>query len=120
MPLPNSRWIPAFQDWVYGALRFGLRIEMPVSSDSSGTDAEGAGCVSGGRSEPSVTGFPMPLEKSLFGKFWTPATNGGLPFRFVNRFPKIRSWKIPYPARNDVLPVPNGSHASPRRGSKLL
>jgi hypothetical protein len=32
--------------------------------------------------------------------------------------PKSRSWKMPQPARNEVLPFLKGSHAAPTRGSK--
>src|SRR5260370_1145645 len=43
---------------------------------------------------------------------------GGFPRVSPSNCPNMRSWKIPYPARMEVLPRLNGSHAIPIRGSK--
>ena len=70
-------------------------MEMPVRRAPSGTLADGAGCVGGGVKPASVMMETPGLPKFWFGKFCTPATKGGLPFKLVKRFPKRRSWKIP-------------------------
>src|SRR5579884_1308438 len=111
MPHASSRWTPTFHVPVYGVLMSRWKIETPDETPRnvpSGAVALGDGTVAGGSSVDS--GAPT--------KFRAPPMNGGLLFRLVKRFPKMRSWKMPYPARNAVLPVWNGSHESPMRGSK--
>ena len=71
--------------------------------------------MDGGVSVRNVTNSDPAL-----GKFCAVPSKGGSPLRFPNRFPKIRSWKMPYPTRKEVLPSLNGSQASPSRGSKSL
>src|SRR6266436_2555315 len=46
------------------------------------------------------------------------SSKGGLPRVSPSNCPNKRSWKIPYPARTEVVPRLKGSQAIPMRGSK--
>src|SRR5438045_5219504 len=73
-------------------------------------------CTVVGRGTPSGVVFAAENTGSKNGV----CGKGGLLVAFPNRLPNTRSWKIPNAPRTDVLPLRNGSHANPRRGSKLL
>src|SRR5438128_6042588 len=91
--------MPAFQDCTSGVLYF-LSNRIGVKSASSCTIVEGVWL-------PGIPTFSTVSN----GRVLESCSKGGLPRALPTRFPKTRSWKIPYPARTDVFPLFVGSQA---------
>src|SRR5438094_2158648 len=83
------------------------------------------GNVSNGAGGCGVDGMPSPTRTSEpaapFGKTGTSWEKPGVePSTALMVAPIMRSKNTPIPPRTAVLPLPDTSHAKPRRGAKLL
>src|ERR1700751_5665925 len=112
----NSRWTSRFQLLLAAFGKCGLKITRFWAPVPSGIDAD-ATCVGTWAGNPPE---PPALLMVSNGKFEYCAWNGGSARTLPNALPNVRSWKIPNPARIEVLPLLHGSHVNPKRGSMSL